>query len=113
MSIDGEARLIEEGDRITEKKSRKGFDSLSSLEKAIYDFWIIDYAARNSGTLEPMRELSEISMSMLKEFTKSRNCHHLRLILDLVKDEEVFCNTYNQNFDNACSDLRYFDKNGK
>ena len=112
MNIETETWLIEEGDRIIQKKSREGFDSLSSLEKAIYDFWVIDYAVRNSGTLQPIRELSEISISRLKEFAKNNNCHHIVSMLELTKDENVFCNTYYQNFDNTCQDIRYFDKNG-
>jgi hypothetical protein len=113
MDIDNETWLIEEGKRIIEKKSREDFDSLSSLEKAISDFWVIDYAGRNSGTLEPIRELSENSISKLKEFAKNNNCRHLYSMLKLAKDENTFCNTYYQNFTNACKDLRYFDKNGK
>ena len=113
MKIENETWLIYEGDRIIEKKSRESSDSLSSLEKAIYDFWVIDYAVRNSGTLEPMRELSENSLSRLKEFAKSNNCSHLYSMLELARDENAFCDTYYQNFDNACNDLRNFGKNGK
>ena len=112
MNIDNETWLIEEGKRIVEKKSHEGFESLSSLEKAIYDFWVIDYAVRNSGTLEPIRELSENSISRLKEFAENNSCNYLYSMLKLAKDEKTFCNTYYQNFNNACKDLRYFDKNG-
>jgi hypothetical protein len=113
MNTDNETRLVEEGDRIIKKKSHGNFDSLSSLEIAIYDFWLIDYAVRNSGTLEAMRELNEISILRLKEFAKNNNCPHLYSTLELAKDETSFCATYYQNFENACNELRYFNKNKK
>ncbi|HXQ36547.1 MAG TPA: hypothetical protein VN843_21220 [Anaerolineales bacterium] len=112
MNLDNETWLIEEGAKIIEKKSSEGFNSLSSLEKAVYDFWVIDYSVRNSGTLVPMRELSENSISRLKEFAEDNNFHYLYSILKLANDENTFCKTYYQSFDNACKELRYFDKNG-
>ena len=113
MKTDNETWLINEGDRIIVKKSSEGFDFLSSLDKAIYHLWVIDYAVRNSGTLAPMRELNEDSISQLSSFAKNNGCDHIYAMMELAKDEKDFCNNYYRNFDNACKDLRYFDKNRK
>ena len=48
MELDNETWLIVEGDRIIEKKSKHGYESLTKLEKAIYCLWVVDYAVRTS-----------------------------------------------------------------
>ena len=113
MKKDNETWLIDEGNRIILKKSSAGFDSLSSLEKAIYHLWVVDYAVRNSGTLAPMLELNEDSISQLSSFAQNNSCRHLYMMMELAKDEKDFCNNYYRNFDDACEDLRHFDKNRK
>jgi hypothetical protein len=104
MTIDHETWLIDEGSKIVGKKSVKGYESLTSLEKAVYCFWAIDYAVRNSGTLEPMRELHKSARAELIEFSKNNNCKNLSSML-AVEDEKVFCEAYLERFEKACQDL--------
>jgi hypothetical protein len=112
MNLDNETWVIREGDRIIHKKSDEGFEALSDLEKAIYFLWIVDYAIRNSGTLQPLRDLNINSISELMRFAKDNECNHLYYLTELAKDEKAFCKEYYKNFDAACEDLRYFEKNG-
>lgn len=113
MKTDNETWLIDEGNRIILKKSSEGFDSLLSLEKAIYHLWVVDYAVRNSGTLAPILELNKDSVSQLSSFARNNGCRRLYTMMELAKDEKNFCNNYYRNFDDACADLRHFDKNRK
>ena len=112
MTADNETWLIDEGDKIIGKKSRENYESLTSLEKAIYCFWVIDYAIRNSGTLEPMREIHKGSIVLLNEFAKSNNCNELCSMLAIADDEDAFCENYLERFDEACNDLRNLSMNG-
>ncbi len=106
MATDNETWLIDEAGKIVGKKSINGYESLANLEKAIYCFWVMDYAVRNSGTLEPMRELHKSSIAELIEFSKNNNCKNLSSMLAMTNDEKVFCETYAELFDKACKDLR-------
>jgi len=102
---DNETWLIDEAGKIVGKKSIEGYESLTSLEKAIYCFWVIDYAIRNSGTLEPMREIHKSSIAELIEFSKNNNCKNLYSMLAITDNEKVFCRDYSETFDKACKDL--------
>ena len=64
-TIDNETGLINKGDKIINKSSSEGLNSLTNLEKAIYYVWVMDDAVRNSGTLEPMPALNRTSISEL------------------------------------------------
>lgn len=112
METDNESWLIEEGSRIIEKKSNHNFASLTELEKAIYCLWVIDYSVRNSGTLEPMREIHETSITELIEFANINFCNNLYSILTIT-DEKILCDNYLENFDKACKDLHDLSMNGK
>ena len=106
MTTNNETWLIDEAGKIVGKKSIDGYESLTSLEKAIYCFWVIDYAVRNSGTLEPMRELHKSSIAELVEFSQNNNCKNLFSLLAVADDEKAFCKNYSKKFDKACQDLR-------
>ena len=41
--------LTDEGDRIVTKKAKSGFQSLSEVERAIYEIWLLDSETRNGG----------------------------------------------------------------
>ena len=112
MTTDNETWLIYEGDRIINKKSHKNHEALTDLEKAIYCFWVIDYAVRNSATLEPMREIHESSITELIEFASNNDCNNLYSMLT-ISDEKIFCNNYLENFDKVCKELRDLSMNGK
>jgi hypothetical protein len=104
MTIDNETWLLDEGSKIVGKKSVEGYESLTRLEKATYCFWVIDYAIRNSGTLEPMRELHKSALAELVEFSKNNNCKNLSSMLT-IDNEKVFCEEYLERFEKACQDL--------
>ncbi len=106
MATDNETWLIDEAGKIVGKKSVEGYESLTSLEKAIYCLWVIDYAVRNSGTLEPMRELHKSSIAELTEFAKGNHCKSLYSMLEMTANEKIFCKNYSGKFDKACKDLR-------
>ena len=105
MAIDNETWLVNEAGRIIGTKSIEGYDALTHLEKAIYCLWVIDYAVRNSGTLEPMREIHKDSIAELIEFSKSNNCKNLFSMLVTANDEKAFCRNYSERFGKACQDL--------
>lgn len=110
MDVDNETWLINESDRIINKKSSDGYKSLSDLEKAVYCFWVVDYSVRNSGTLQPMLDLNEHSISELIKFSEEYKCNNLHFMMELSNHETTFCENFYKHFDNACEDLRYFDK---
>ncbi len=105
MATDNETWLIDEAGKIVGKKSVEGYESLTSLEKAIYCLWVIDYVVRNSGTLEPLRELHKSAIAELTEFAKGNHCKNLYSMLEMTADEKVFCETYSERFEKACQDL--------
>src|SRR5947209_6160781 len=49
--MDNETWIIEEGDRIIQKKARFGFDHLTAWERLVYSLWAADYGMRNAGDL--------------------------------------------------------------
>jgi hypothetical protein len=55
--MDNETWVIEEGDRVIQKKARLGFDSLTTWERLVYSIWVADYGMRNAGDLETARDV--------------------------------------------------------
>lgn len=106
MDMDNETWLIEIGDEIIEKKASLGYESLNKLEQSIYCFWVIDYAVRNSGSLEPIDEIYPSAMDELKNNAHSNKWSHLLKLLATSLDQESFCNDYYELFESACSDVR-------
>jgi hypothetical protein len=49
--MDNETWVIEEGDRVIQKKAGQGFDSLTDWERLVYSLWVADYGMRNAGDL--------------------------------------------------------------
>ena len=101
---DYETWIIDIGDEVIHRKASIGFTSLTDIEKAIYCFWVIDYAVRNSGTLEPMRELYPTAISELKAIAVKESWIMLSALLS-IKNESEFCDNYYLSFDKACSEL--------
>ena len=50
--MDNETSIIEEGDRIIQKKASQGFDCLTDWERLVYSLWVADYGMRNAGDLD-------------------------------------------------------------
>lgn len=106
MNFDFETWLLEVGDSVIRKRVELGHEGLSNSEKAIYCFWVIDYAVRNSGTLEPMREMHETAMAELVAFSRWKNLAELSTLLELAVDEVEFCEKYYGLFDAACMEIK-------
>ncbi|WP_241303394.1 hypothetical protein [Burkholderia stabilis] len=107
MKLDMETWLIDEGDRVIQKRSREGFNSLTLIERAVYSMWLVDYVVRNSGTLEPMRELYPDALHELGAFAAPNNAANLLALLNLSSNEKRFCAEYHERFDRACGDIRH------
>ena len=105
MELDNESWLIEIGDEIIHKKSNSGYDALDEIEKAIYCFWVVDYAVRNSGTLDSVEDLNPNSIPELIKYANENQLENLSKLLS-NKKEEQFCREYYGAFEKACSDLR-------
>lgn len=106
MTFDLETWLLEVGDEIIHKKVECEYVGLSDIEKAIYCLWVIDYAVRNSGTLEPMREIHETALAELVAFSHQEKLVGLSALLELAADEAEFCEKYYGLFDGACAEIK-------
>lgn len=45
---DNESWLLEQGDRVLQRKQESGLNGLSDKDKILYCLWAIDYAVRNA-----------------------------------------------------------------
>ena len=50
--MDNETWVIEEGDRIIQKKAHFGNNSLTEWESLVYSLWVADSGMRNAGDLD-------------------------------------------------------------
>jgi len=106
MGDELETWLLDAGDEIIRKESLSGAASLTPLEHAIYSLWVIDYAVRNSGTLDPMEELYPNALQELLTFSRSSNLPSLSVWLPSARNEQMFCNAYYNHFSAACAELQ-------
>ena len=109
--MDNETWLIEVGDKILEKKANSSYTNLNEIDKAIYCLWVIDYAVRNSGTLEPVKELHHSAIQELKETAKSQNWPNISNLLKLSDNEVLFCEKYYEQYEDSCNEIRLSFKN--
>lgn len=103
---DAETWLLTAADEVHHKKAERGGASLTAAEHAIYCMWVIDYAVRNSGTLEPMRELYPGAGAELEAFARRSSLGRLGAWAKSIADEARFCETYEGSFPSACAELR-------
>lgn len=47
-----ESWIIETGDRVIQKKARRGAKKLTKWERLVYCLWVADYGMRNAGDLD-------------------------------------------------------------
>jgi len=106
MTNDMEAWLIDTGDEVIQKKSSMGMDALSHVERAIYCLWVVDYAVRNSGTLQPMVELYPKALVELQAFAASNGFSELGSLADGALEDAAFCANYYRHFEAASRDIR-------
>ncbi len=55
--MDNETWVVEEGDRINQKKARLGVEGLTDWERLSYSLWVADYGMRNAGDLSTARDV--------------------------------------------------------
>ncbi|OWK38427.1 hypothetical protein [Fimbriiglobus ruber] len=55
--MDNETWVIEEGDRVIQKKARHEFEHLATWERLVYSLWVADYGMRNAGNLGTARDV--------------------------------------------------------
>lgn len=103
---DPETWLLTAGEKVIRKMAMSEREPVAPSEYAIYCLWVIDYAVRNSGTLEPMRDRHAAAASALEAFAQSSNLNLLRDWAASTADEMAFCVTYHEIFPTACSELR-------
>lgn len=105
MEDELETWLIDTADQIIRRSEDEGA-KLSELDQAIYDMWIVSYAVRKSGTLEPMYELHPAALQNLKMYARSHGLSALSAWLATSKDVSAFCSNYYTGFEVACQELR-------
>lgn len=106
MNLELETWLLEVGHLIIQKEAYQGAAALSESERAIYWMWLIDYAVRNAGSFEPLEDRNSSALSDLLSFAQHARLRVLTDWLENAKDEEAFCRTYYQRFDEACEELK-------
>ncbi|OOG40584.1 MULTISPECIES: hypothetical protein [unclassified Rhodanobacter] len=101
-----ESWLVEVGGDIIEKKSSQGVESLTPIQLAIYNLWLIDYAVRNSGSFGPLEDMESNAIAALHAFSSANNMPALSSWLSQANDEEAFCKSYYHHFPGACLELK-------
>lgn len=108
MILDFETWLIDTGDVVIQKLHDEGAASLAPTEWGVYWMWTIDYAVRNSGSFGPLEDEGSTAVEDLRAFSKRTGLHTLTAWLSTAADEFMFCQSYFEHFDEACSELRDF-----
>jgi hypothetical protein len=101
MPVDLESWIIETGDIVIQKMDEEGTSSLTSTEQAIYWMWSIDYAVRNSGSFGPLQDMESTAIHDLHAFATK-----LASWLESAADEPTFCESYYEQFEKPCCELR-------
>jgi len=108
MNVELETWLLDVGDLVIQKKADGGAGTLSEPERAIYWMWLIDYAVRNSGSFGPLEDMDSTALTDLATFASDARLLGLASWLSLSSDEEAFCATYHDRFDEGCAELKAF-----
>jgi hypothetical protein len=103
---DDETWLLSVADNILQRRAEPNSAPLTPTDQAIYCFWVIDYAVRNSGTLEPMRELYPKAVADLDTFVRAHALPTFTAWLTSSADEDAFCAAYHDTFPSICAELR-------
>ena len=106
MNLDNESWLIEIGEEIIEKKAAVGICALTNIEHAIYCLWVIDYAVRNSGSLEPVKELYPTAIKDLSNLSQTNSWLLNSKTAAESENPAQFCSSYYESFENRCGELR-------
>lgn len=111
MKFDFETWLIDVADLIIKKRSSLATGSLSEAERAVECMWLIDYSVRNSGSFGVLKDIDSTAFSDLKSAANDAQLIKLAAWLDQSNNEERFCSTYYERFDEPCAELKnFFDR---
>jgi hypothetical protein len=101
---DNETWLINEGDRIIQKKANSGVDHLTPCEKLVYSLWVADYAMRNGEDLEQAKVSFLDFQTTAVEVAEKLN---MPVCCDLFSmTTELFEEAYLDSFDGVCNEIR-------
>jgi hypothetical protein len=106
MILDLETWLIDTGDDVLQKLHNEGASSISPTEWGVYWMWTIDYAVRNSGSFGPLQDMDSTAIDDLRAFSERTCLQKLTVWLNSSVNESMFCQSYLEHFDEACSELR-------
>lgn len=106
MTVDLETWIIETGDSVIQKLNDAGASSLTAIERAIYWMWSIDYAVRNSGSFGPLQNIESTAIHDLHAFATNTGLPKLASWLESAADEPTFCESYYEQFEKPCFELR-------
>jgi len=102
--MDNETWVIEEGDRVIQKKARLGFDSLTEWERLVYSLWVADYGMRNAGDLDAARDVYADFQSVALPAASMLSLPATRGAFSLTSD--VLQERYFDLFDAVCGEVR-------
>jgi hypothetical protein len=102
--MDNETWIIEEGDRVIEKKTRPGFDRLKTWERLVYSLWVADYGMRNAGDLDTARDLYADFQSVAFHAADALSLRIRRTAFALAPDALV--ERYFDLFEAVCDEIR-------
>lgn len=112
MNLELETWLLDVGDLVIHKQAEGGSNALSGSEHAIYWMWQIDYAVRNSGSFGPLDDSHSTALADLATFARDSRLSGLASWLALSSDEDAFCATYYDRFEEGCAELKAFYEGG-
>jgi hypothetical protein len=102
--MDNETWVIEEGDRVIQKKARHGFDRLTTWERLVYALWVADYGMRNAGDLSSARDVYADFQSIARHAADALSLPITRAAFVLAP--EALEERYFDLFEAVCDEIR-------
>ncbi|MAT38067.1 MAG: hypothetical protein CL946_00520, partial [Ectothiorhodospiraceae bacterium] len=108
--IDNETWVIEEGDRIVQKKAHVGIDGLTDRERLVYVLWLADYGMRNGGDLSTARDVfgdfQSVALLSASKLSLPTTCNAFTLDPDTLQER------YFDLFEAVCTEIRGAEPGG-
>ena len=102
--MDNETWVVEEGERIIQKKARLGIDHLTDWERLVYSVWVADYGMRNAGDLSTARDLyadfQSVALHSATKLSLPTTCNAF------VLDPNALQERYFDLFEAVCTEIR-------
>lgn len=102
--MDNKTWVVEEGDRIIQKKVRVGIDRLTDWERLVYSLWVADYGMRNAGDLGTARDtyadFQSVALLSATKLSLPTTCGAFVLEPDALQER------YFDLFDSVCYKIR-------